>query len=261
MICRILLYRKRYYSMNTQTDKGLFVKLFTAYCSSFKKNMAFDQPYNYVSCLFKKKKKAVISLFLGVIFMAAILTTNFNILVFFDREMTDDYFIDGNTTSNGWNVSVSIFHSSKFQKVTSAGDSIVFSAFLDTLKFERKIRAIGMKEGSISHDMYCLLWYKTFRDKIDSVYTIAAGYIDPHPENFDRRYGIMSTTRILYNRELYKFYFSTKPYAKKASLILLRTATHRTTDCFGDRLIYAYFVNERCLETTHISTPLMLNIF
>ena len=194
--------------------------------------------------------------------MAAILTNNFNIWAFFDRERSD-YFIDGNTSSNGWNVSVSIFHSSKFQKVTSAGDSIVFSAFLDNLKFVRKIRAIGMKERSISHDVYCLLWHKAFRDKIDSVYTISAGYIDPHPENFDRRYGIMFTTRILYNRELFKFYFSTKPYAKKPSLILLRTATHRTTDCFGDRLIYvhAHFVNECCLENTHISTPLMLNIF
>ena len=165
--------------------------------------MAFDQLYKYVSCFSEKKKKAVISLFLGVIFMAAILTNNFNILVFFDRERTEssDYFIDGNTTSNGWNVNVSIFYSSKFQKVTTDGDSIVFSAFLDNLKFVRKIRAIGMKEKSISHDVYCLLWYKTFTDKIDSVYTISAGYIDPHPENFDSRYGIMFTTRILYNRE------------------------------------------------------------
>ena len=162
--------------------------------------MAFEQPYNYVSCLFKKKKKAVISVFIGAVFMVymtAILTNKLNIFVFFARGRTasGDYFTDGNTTSNGWNVDVSMFHShsSKFQKVTSAGDSIVFSAFLDNLKFARKIRAIGMKERSISHDVYCLLWYKTFRDKIDSVYTISAGYIDPHPENFDRRYDIMPT--------------------------------------------------------------------
>ena len=156
-------------------------------------NMAFGQTYFYASCFFKKKKKALITVSIGFTLMSCLIVTFSNGLIFslfFSSGCIKncDFFSEGNITSNGWKIETQQFYSSKFQNVTSTGNSVIFSAFLDNINSGTKIRAIGIKDRKINHDVYCLLWSETFKHKIDILYVISAGYIDPHPENFDRRY-------------------------------------------------------------------------
>ena len=151
--------------------------------------MAFGQTYIYASYLFKQKKKALIAVLIG----SCLIVTFSNELIFsqfFSSGCTEncDFFSEGSITSNGWKIEAQQFYSSKFQNVTRTGSSIIFSAFLDNINSVTKIRAIGMKDRKINHDVYCLLWSETFKHKIDTPYVISAGYIDPHPENFDRKY-------------------------------------------------------------------------
>lgn len=155
--------------------------------------MATTKNCAYASSCFKKKKKVAITFILGCVLMTYTIKTNSNGSLFsliFARECVEncDFFADGNATGKGWQLDVGNFYSSVFQNVTKDGGSVVFSAYLDTIKSVKKIRAIGMKDRDLHYDVYCLLWFKTFSGKLDTKYIIASGYIDPHPENFDRRW-------------------------------------------------------------------------
>ena len=153
-----------------------------------------NMAYNYTAGFFKKKKTALIIL-LGFVltgYTVNVLSNGFLVGLFFGRDCGEncDFYSEGNITKNGWKLDLNNFHSSAFQNVTRKGDSLVFSAYIDKINSATKIRAIGMKDGATSHDVYCLLWFKTTAppSEIKSIYIISAGYIDPHPENFDRRY-------------------------------------------------------------------------
>ena len=145
----------------------------------------------YTAGFFKKKKKTLIIILLGFVLTGYTLNVLFH--GFFVRSSYgehSDFFSEGNVTKNGWKLDLHNFHSSAFQNVSRKGDSLVFSAYIDKLNSVRKIRAIGMRDAATSHDVYCLLWFKSASapEGIGALYTISAGYIDPHPENFDRRY-------------------------------------------------------------------------
>ena len=150
--------------------------------------------YNYTACFFKKKRKTLITILVGFVLTAYtlnVLSSGFLVGLFFAKGCVEncDFFTKGNTTENGWTLDLGNFHSATFQNVTRKGDSLVFSAYLDKLSSVMKIRAIGMKDRSTKHDVYCLLWFKatTTITEMNTIYVISTGYIDPHPENFDRR--------------------------------------------------------------------------
>ena len=82
-----------------------------------------------------------------------------------------------------------------FQNVTQTGRSIVFSAYLDDTKNAYKIRAIGVKERALNHQVFCKVWYQIphrspHRQNLSAEmgYIVVLGYIDEHPEIFERRW-------------------------------------------------------------------------
>lgn len=153
--------------------------------------MANNQKWTYASCWFKKKKKTLVTIFIGFTIMTYLINSLSNGLIislFVARGCLEncDFFSEGNASANGWTLLVEHFYRSTFQNVTDSGNSIVFSAYLDKINSVNKIRAIGMKDRTINHDVYCFLWFRTLSDAIDNQFIVSSGYIDPHPENFDR---------------------------------------------------------------------------